>query len=608
MLDILELLFELLFYTDGWGVIILFFLVFLLVSPIRLSGKVKRLESRIETLETRLGNAGVVRSASMSVMNQPTDIASSPVDLSPIPLESLSHAANVTGGQTNPSTSESAFTAWLKEDTLVKVGALLLILAVAWFVSYAFANNWIGPVGRITLGLIFGASLFVLGVKRMAVSVSQGSIFTVLGATTAILTISAGQYLYAIFPPLFALSLIFLVSLFVAFVSLQFERSQLAYASLFAALIAPFLVDIRYPDPFLLMVYLLLVVAGTLWVVWRLRVEKITLVALVGVILYTATAYALDTGVALLFSFIFTGIFFITNIISLIRRYTEWVSPVHVSTALLTGLYLISSILGAAPAEWQSTYLLFWALVFAYGSQQVFIRTLNRIPFYIYATVSVLLLGIATVIELSGALLTIILTLEVLALIIIMSVVQKQASVLNFATALLIIPGLFSLSHIDTTTWRTGFLHADFFALLVFLGTLVLAGLARGQSPALVGKVEGLLESGQKVLYSVAAMYGGLLIWLVTHSVLADMLATILSLVIYSLVGLALYITGIAQGEKGIKLAGQVILALVVLRLLLVETWELETAGRIVLFVIIGLLFISTAFLPKLRADKSQPN
>ena len=49
------------------------------------------------------------------------------------------------------------FVTWIKEDWLMKLGALLLLIGFGWFATYAFLNNWIGPAGRISLGLGLGA-------------------------------------------------------------------------------------------------------------------------------------------------------------------------------------------------------------------------------------------------------------------------------------------------------------------------------------------------------------------------------------------------------------------------------------------------------------------
>lgn len=507
---------------------------------------------------------------------------------------------------------ESAFWLWLKQDTLVKVGALLFILALAWFVQYAFANNWIGPVGRIVLGLLLGSGIIFFGVLRMRLHANTGAIFTVVGSTTILITISSAQYVYEMFSPTVALAIIFLVVLFVTYLSLQYERSQLAYASLVTALVAPFLVNSQSENPLLLMFYLLLVIIGTLLVVWRLRAEKITLVALCGVLVYTALAYNLDMGVALLFSFIFTGIFFITNIVSLVRRYTEWVSPTHLLTAVMTGGYLITSVLSSAPEEWQSTYLVFWALVFALGCYQVYIRTLNKLPFYIYAGTGVLYLGVATLVELAGPALVIVLTLEVLLLTMLFIRFRVNGRAINLAILLFIVPGLYLLEEFDILS-RYGFMidhettldyifNMHFFAILTFILALVVVGKER-RALAQSGANDEVWDPDppQKFLYGVASLQGAILFWITMQNLFTNMVAVTLSLITYSLIGLALYIKGQTNDSRWLKKVGITILVLVVLRLLIIDVWDLALTGRIITFLIIGLLFMSTAFLTKLK-------
>jgi uncharacterized membrane protein len=575
------------------GLAVLFFIGMPIISYFSLRSRVSQLEDRVAQL-MHVSEGGQHFPVQADLVSQTNSLVSDIRQIPrPRPVSEYQPTA-LPEYRPLPASADSPFYLWLKQDFLVKIGALLLILALAWFVSYAFAHNWIGPVGRIMLGLLFGVGVLVLGMLRMPKSDSQGAIFTVLGSVVVIMTTAAAQYVYEMFPPIVALVIILLTVAYVAFVSLQYERSSLALSGLITALVAPFLINVSYYDPFLLMVYALAVVAGTLWVVWRLRAEMLTLAALIGVVAYTPLAYELDSVTTLLFAFVFTGIFFVTNIISLARRYTEWVSPVHVLTAVITGVYLTTMVLVAAPEEWVSAYLVLWSLVFAYGSYQVFIRTLNKIPFYIYAAVSVILLGTATAAETDGALLTIMLTLEVLVSIILLSRLSAHTKVLNIATALLCVPGLLTLEHIDSYRWHAGIPMDDLFALIIFTAALVVAGLVRREEQA-----SGLLESGQRVLYSIAGIYTATMLWLVLHAVLSDMAATMFALIIYSVCGLILYITGRTEGDGAIKKAGVVVLGFVIVRLLLVDVWELDMAWRIITFLVIGLLFMSTAFLPK---------
>jgi len=90
---------------------------------------------------------------------------------------------------------------WLKEDWLLKLGATLLLIGFGWLATFAFVNNWIGPMGRITLGLVAGVLILVLGWWRLRSYVYQGSTFLVLGSSVILLTTFAARELYDFLVP-----------------------------------------------------------------------------------------------------------------------------------------------------------------------------------------------------------------------------------------------------------------------------------------------------------------------------------------------------------------------------------------------------------------------
>jgi uncharacterized membrane protein len=94
------------------------------------------------------------------------------------------------------------------------------------------------------------------------------------------------------------------------------------------------------------------------------------------------------------------------------------------------------------------------------------------------------------------------------------------------------------------------------------------------------------------------------LIWLVTHAVIPTYdVATTVSLLIYTVVGIVLYFAGIRNEHHGFRIAGQTLLLLVSGRLLLVDVWEMELASRIVTFFVVGILLIATAFIRKTKKE-----
>ena len=110
---------------------------------------------------------------------------------------------------------------WIKEDWLLKLGALLLLIGFGWLVTYAFLNNWIGPMGRIAMGIIAGVAILALGSWRIQSQSHQGKIFLLLGSTVILLTVFAAREIYGYFTPLTALITMFLSTAYVAFVGVK---------------------------------------------------------------------------------------------------------------------------------------------------------------------------------------------------------------------------------------------------------------------------------------------------------------------------------------------------------------------------------------------------
>ena len=136
------------------------------------------------------------------------------------------------------------FTSWIKEDWLLKLGGLLLIIGFGWLTTYAFLNNWVGPMGRITLGIIAGALFILFGYIRVKKYLHQGGVFLILGSTIILLTVFAGREFYGFFTPISALAIMFLSTALVALVSVKYDSRSIAISSLILAGVSPLLVHI----------------------------------------------------------------------------------------------------------------------------------------------------------------------------------------------------------------------------------------------------------------------------------------------------------------------------------------------------------------------------
>ena len=100
---------------------------------------------------------------------------------------------------------------------LLAVGAIALLLGVAFFLKYAFDNGWIGPTGRVALGMIAGALLLVGSERLRPIShraFSEG--VTALGAGVLYLSLwAAGNGFHLVPIPLAFLGMALVTALLI---------------------------------------------------------------------------------------------------------------------------------------------------------------------------------------------------------------------------------------------------------------------------------------------------------------------------------------------------------------------------------------------------------
>lgn len=566
------------FTVIGW--IVFLFLI------IRLQGRVHKLEGRLKTPSTRPTPSLAAPSPVISPPQMPT--ASQPLSQSAVLFRPISFG---------PSDLERAG-AWFKEDWLLKLGALLLLIGFGWFARYAFLNNWIGPMGRIALGIIAGVLILALGWWRIKKYVVQGSVFMVLGSTVILLTLFAAREIYGFFTPLSALVVMCMSAAAVALASVRYKTWPLALASLVLAGVAPLLTNSPNPDYAGLFSYLFVVVLGTIWVTLLTDWRGLTAAALLLITFYSLPHYFslvfVESDVLLAFAFAFTALFFITNTAGILKAKGGDIVP-DLVTAGGNGLFLLAWILTAAGEEWKSLIIAAWMIVFAGGAFAIFMATRRREPFYVYAGVGVTMLAAATAVELEGAALTIAYTLESGMIPLIIYLVLKDIRVAEVASLLLVGPAILSFNSVVSPAWVFAVFQKDFIVLFLLAMTLFSLGLffwdqiVRRKLPSPYHSPAILMIGGSAYAYA--------LLWLSLHTAFINNdLAVLFSLLVYTVVGLATYFYGEIQGRKIFLFYGGVLIGVVVFRLLLIDVWKLQLSGRIITFFSVGALLASTAF------------
>jgi uncharacterized membrane protein len=192
------------------------------------------------------------------------------------------------------------------------VGLAAVLLATAFFLKYAFDSNWIGPVGRVALGLVAGSAVLVVSewiARRGWTYFSEG--LTALGAGILYLSLYAAWNFYHLIAPEGAFAGLAVVTALLIAISLQRDSQRLATLALLGGYATPLLVSTGHDAQVPLFSYLALLNAGLLWMAlsrdWRSLSASFLFTAL-----YGATWYAhFYDPTKLVASLVFATIFFL---------------------------------------------------------------------------------------------------------------------------------------------------------------------------------------------------------------------------------------------------------------------------------------------------------
>ena len=150
------------------------------------------------------------------------------------------------------------------------VGILALALAMTFFLKYAFDNNWIGPTGRVALGILAGSAMFPLSgwiLGRGYKYFSEG--IAGLGAAILYLSIWAGWHYYQLFGQTPAFVAMIVVTAVTTAVAIGRDTQRIAVLALIGGVLTPTLVSTGQNAEVVLFTYLAVLAAAMLVIAWR---------------------------------------------------------------------------------------------------------------------------------------------------------------------------------------------------------------------------------------------------------------------------------------------------------------------------------------------------
>ena len=177
---------------------------------------------------------------------------------------------------------------------LARIGVLALIIGAGFFLKFAFDQNWLGPTGRVILGIVAGLAMLGGGhywrkrYPTFAQAMSGG------GIALLYLSIFAAFVMFNLIGFYLAVGLLLLLSGASAGLALRYNSMALAIIGIIGAFIAPFILavsatgvpgatgTVQAGQSFWLLVYIMVVDLGVLWLSTFRNWRWFTLLALIG--------------------------------------------------------------------------------------------------------------------------------------------------------------------------------------------------------------------------------------------------------------------------------------------------------------------------------------
>ncbi|OUL61310.1 DUF2339 domain-containing protein [Flavobacterium sp. AJR] len=235
---------------------------------------------------------------------------------------------------------------FIGENLINKIGILILVLGISYFVKYAIDKDWINEPARVGIGILAGA--LVMGVAhKLRKNYAAFSSVIVAGAIAIFyFTIGIAFHSYHLFSQSVAFGIMVVITAFSALISLSYNRIELAVLSLIGGFAVPFMVSTGEGNYVVLFTYIIILNIGILALAYHKKWNLVNILAYVfTIILYGGwlvndlTSEKPHYLGAFAFGFAFYSIFILMNIINNIRTKGEFSTPQLVILASNTFLF-----------------------------------------------------------------------------------------------------------------------------------------------------------------------------------------------------------------------------------------------------------------------------
>ena len=194
-----------------------------------------------------------------------------------------------------------------------RIGILAVLIAVAWFLKMAFDNHWIGPLGRVLIGLVGGAAIIAWSERFQSKGFTAFAYsLKAVGSGVLYLSLWASFSVFHLVPASVAFGAMILVTAFNGFMAWVQDAELLALYAIAGGLSTPLLLSTGENHEVTLFSYLLILDIAVLLLAALKPWSRLLFAAFVGTVVFVigwwVTFYA-DSAFAI--TTFFVGCFFL---------------------------------------------------------------------------------------------------------------------------------------------------------------------------------------------------------------------------------------------------------------------------------------------------------
>jgi uncharacterized membrane protein len=307
---------------------------------------------------------------------------------------------------------------FIGENLISKIGIAILVIAIGFFVKYAIDRDWIGPAGRVGIGVLCGGILIGLAHRLQRSYKAFSSVLVGGGLAIFYFSIALAYKDYALFSQTVAFIIMVVITGFAIMLSLLYDRQEVAIIALVGGFAVPFLVSNGSGNYVTLFTYLLVLNGGLLIIAYRKAWRLLNAIAFAATVLLfagwlmslpSATPHGTFIG-GLLFATAFYLLFLAVNLAHNIREQKKFIASdfgiLFASNALFfsAGLYLLY---GADAGNYKGVFCAaLGVLNFALAWVLLRRRNIDRIILYLLVGVTLTFVSLTAPLQLNGHFIT----------------------------------------------------------------------------------------------------------------------------------------------------------------------------------------------------------